>query len=218
MADTPTDPDPDRHAIDSFGDRLNALLAVRTDPLGNRWTHASIAAAMQATGVHASGSYISLIRQGVRPPPRLPFLVGLARVLDISPSYFIDDASTAQRAQHAREAATAMRAAGVTDLALRAEGLSDHSIQLLLQVTDRLRELEKLPPDGPDEMAAQIRTGRAAGPALHRGANGTLRPGRQVRLPTATDQALEQLAQTQGRTPSEVMRDAITDYFTARTS
>lgn len=40
-------------------------------------------------------------------------------------------------------------------------------------------------------------------------------PVRQVRLPRALDEGLEALAESQHRTASEIMRDAISDYLAA---
>ncbi len=57
---------------------------------------------------------------------------------------------------------------------------------------------------------------RAVGrPALDpAAAAGEHSPRRQVRLPRALSDDVDQLAATQGRTAAEVMREAITDYLT----
>lgn len=69
---------------------------------------------------------------------------------------------------------------------------------------------------GPEQLAELMRGGR---PSIDPdAAPGEHAKNRQVRLPAATNRALVELAAAQGRTPSDLMREAISDYLTARAS
>ncbi len=86
--------------------------------------------------------------------------------------------------------------------ALHGDAAAAHGRQMLEQAAGGPAELERMvrgrPSIDPD-----------AGPGEHSAT-------RQVRLPAATNQQLDALAATQGRTASAIMRDALTDYFAAR--
>jgi hypothetical protein len=63
----------------------------------------------------------------------------------VPPAYFFDDETSAQ-VEAELGLLTAMRDAGVRDVALRASGLSAKSLDTINDVIRRVRELEGLPP------------------------------------------------------------------------
>ncbi|GGX81625.1 helix-turn-helix domain-containing protein [Streptomyces anandii] len=108
-----------------------------------------VAKTITDTGVPISGSYIWLLRKGQRDNPTLRHLTALARFFGVPPAYFFDDSVTTDvNAELAL--LTALRDAGVKEVALRAAGVSPRSLASIREVIDRVRELEGLPNDGPD--------------------------------------------------------------------
>jgi transcriptional regulator with XRE-family HTH domain len=113
------------------------------------YSHAEVAEAInQAAGKNIiSTVYIWQLRTGQRDNPTMRHLSALAAFFGVSPAYFFPGSQAGQdRTQP--DLAKALRDDSVRDLALRAAGLSDRSLQAISQIIDGARSAEGL--TGPD--------------------------------------------------------------------
>jgi transcriptional regulator with XRE-family HTH domain len=111
--------------------------------------HAEVAEAInQAAGKNIiSTVYIWQLRTGQRDNPTMRHLSALAAFFGVSPAYFFPGSQAGQdRTQP--DLAKALRDDSVRDLALRAAGLSDRSLQAISQIIEGARSAEGL--TGPD--------------------------------------------------------------------
>jgi transcriptional regulator with XRE-family HTH domain len=90
------------------------------------------------------------LRKGVRDNPTKRHLEALADFFGVAPAYFFDDAA-ARRIDAELALLTAMRDTSVRQIALRASGLSPKSLDAIIEMVERVRELEGLPEAGPTE-------------------------------------------------------------------
>lgn len=75
-----------------FTRKLNQLYDEQRDPGGKCYTNAEIAARVNKSGTAAiTEAYLSLLRNGKRPEPRLSVADAIARAFGVSPSYFLPD-------------------------------------------------------------------------------------------------------------------------------
>lgn len=129
--------------------RLNKLFEVMrkasTPPLSNA---AAAAAITNKTGVPISPAYLWQLRNGIKTNPTVTHLRAIADFFGLPASYLIDrDTEPALDAQ--LNLLQALRDSGVRDLAARASGLTPQALNSLAVIIDHLRELEHLPPVGP---------------------------------------------------------------------
>lgn len=103
------------------------------------------AAIARDQNVSVSASYLWYLRTGQRDNPTFKHLNALAKFFGVPPAYFFDDATTSQ-VEAELALLTAMRDAGVRDVALRVSGLSARSLDAITDVITRVRELEGLSP------------------------------------------------------------------------
>jgi transcriptional regulator with XRE-family HTH domain len=96
-------------------------------------------------GVTISASYIWYLRTGQRDNPTLKHLTALATFFGVPAAYFFDDA-VREQVEGEIALVTALKDTGVRDVAMRASGLSDKSLDTIAEVINRVRELEGLPP------------------------------------------------------------------------
>ncbi|GAA1672987.1 helix-turn-helix domain-containing protein [Fodinicola feengrottensis] len=96
-----------------------------------------------------SSSYIWYLRSGQRDNPTLRHLTALARFFGVPAAYFFDDEAT-ERVEAELALLTAMKDAGVRDVALRAAGLSPASLRTIYDVIARVSELEATAPKTPE--------------------------------------------------------------------
>jgi transcriptional regulator with XRE-family HTH domain len=130
----------------SLADRLNHLFATVRGRGGREYTNDDVAAAVSADqGISISGSYLWYLRTGARDNPTLKHLTALAAFFGVPPAYFFDD-RIAEQVDAELALASAMREAGVRDIALRAAGLSPASLETISDLIERVRQLEGLPP------------------------------------------------------------------------
>ena len=95
-------------------------------------------------GITFSAAYLWQLRTGAKDNPTIRHIEALARFFDVSPSYFFDDELTdLPEAELRLLAATKHGLPRATAASL--VGLSDDSLDAVLQLTGRLRELEGLP-------------------------------------------------------------------------
>ncbi|MDI3390381.1 helix-turn-helix domain-containing protein [Streptomyces sp. B-S-A8] len=132
--------------------RLNHLFEV-IHPAGRSrpYSNDEVAALLQEQGgPTVSGTYLWQLRTGRRDNPTKRHLEALADFFGVPVAYFFDD-DVARRVGSDLETLLRMREAGVQSVALRAVGLSAKSMDAVLAMIDRVRELEGLPPGpGPE--------------------------------------------------------------------
>jgi transcriptional regulator with XRE-family HTH domain len=132
--------------------RLGYLFDTKRRADGKRFSYREVVAAIETDyGISLSIGYLSKLILGTSTNPTLEALQGLARFFDVEISYF-DPARDVTETQQQLKLAEALRAAGVEDVAMRAVGLPPASVDLVISMIDRVRQVEGLPPvgQGPD--------------------------------------------------------------------
>jgi transcriptional regulator with XRE-family HTH domain len=142
------------------------LLAARLDHLFRTvhpkdrgpYTHAEVAAAINkaAGGQVIGATYVWQLRTGRRDNPTKKHLSALAAFFGVSPMYFFDDAE-AGRDDAQAELITALKNDSVRDMALRAAGLSEHSLKAISAMIESARAVEGIasPDPAPGEAGAR---------------------------------------------------------------
>ncbi|OJF15801.1 hypothetical protein EDD30_5998 [Couchioplanes caeruleus] len=124
----------------TLADKINALIIERwrgQKPPGN----AVIAEQIRTeTGLSISTGYLWMLRTGVRDNPTGARLQALARFFGRSPSYFLD----AEGTEPDDQLSAALRSKDVVQIALRSDGLSDHSKKAILSMIEHARMIERL--------------------------------------------------------------------------
>ena len=123
-----------------FTARLNRLFDVMPGPDGKPFTTDYVAT---QTGV--SRTYLTQLRTGKKAKPSMPILARIAAFFDVPVDYFTDsqaanklDAELAQLA--------ALRDTGASKLLLRVHGISQESLDAVIQLAESARRMEGLPP------------------------------------------------------------------------
>ncbi|MFM9372842.1 helix-turn-helix domain-containing protein [Streptomyces sp. Da 82-17] len=131
--------------------RLNHLFEViRPAGRDRPYSNDELAALLQEQGGPTiSGTYLWQLRTGRRDNPTKRHLEALADFFGVPVAYFFDD-DVARRVGSDLETLLRLRESGVQSVALRAVGLSPKSMDAVLAMIDRVRELEGLPP-GPGQ-------------------------------------------------------------------
>ncbi|MGW0737484.1 helix-turn-helix domain-containing protein [Streptomyces sp. NPDC002851] len=130
----------------TLADRINHLFEV-IHPAGRKpYSNDEVAARLQEQGgPTVSGTYLWQLRTGRRDNPTKRHLEALADFFGVPAAYFFDD-DVARRVDSDLDTLRRLREAGVQNVALRAVGLSPKSMDAVLAMIDRVRELEGLPP------------------------------------------------------------------------
>ncbi|MFD5629992.1 Secondary metabolite protein [Streptomyces sp. NPDC127072] len=111
------------------------------------FTYAEVSQGIRDTsGVTISASAIQQLRTGVNTNPKMQTIRALAGFFGVAPGYFFDE-EVAERTRAEIQVVAAMRDQGVRRVALRANGLSTSSLQMLNAVIDQARRLEGMPDD-----------------------------------------------------------------------
>ena len=112
------------------------------------YTAAEVAAAINAAaGEHVIGAtYIWQLKTGRRDNPTYKHLLALSRFFEVSPMYFFDEAET-ERGAIPAEVTAALKDDEVREIALRAAGLSEHSLKAIRAMVDSARAMERIPPE-----------------------------------------------------------------------
>jgi transcriptional regulator with XRE-family HTH domain len=129
----------------ALAERIDCLFRTHRSPRGREYTYREAASAMSAhDGISFSSAYLWQLRTGAKDNPTIRHIEALARFFDVSPAYFFDDELTdLPEAELRLLAATKHGLPRATATSL--VGLSDDSLDAVLRLTGRLRELEGLP-------------------------------------------------------------------------
>ncbi|HEY6794239.1 MAG TPA: XRE family transcriptional regulator [Kineosporiaceae bacterium] len=129
----------------TLADKLNHLFAT-VRPAKGEYTHEQVATAIeQAGGPTISATYVWQLRKGLRDNPTKHHLEALAAFFGVPAAYFLDD-ETAARVDEQLDLLAAFRDPLVRELAVRASGLSPQTLKTVIDMVERARELEGLPP------------------------------------------------------------------------
>jgi transcriptional regulator with XRE-family HTH domain len=96
-----------------------------------------------------SGTYLWLLRTGERDNPTLRHLTAIARFFGVPPVYFLPGDDSTPQPELSPGVLAALTDDKVRDLALRAAGLSDRSLQAIADMVDSARSVEGLPTSAP---------------------------------------------------------------------
>lgn len=114
-------------------------------PARGEYTHEQVAKAIEdAGGPTISATYLWQLRKGLRDNPTKKHLEALSAFFGVPPSYFFDEEAAAA-VDAELELLTALRDPKVRELASRAAGLSPETLDTLIDMTTRARQLEGLP-------------------------------------------------------------------------
>jgi transcriptional regulator with XRE-family HTH domain len=137
----------------SLAGKLNHLFANSTTRSGQEYSNEQVAAAIVATGVTISQSYIWQLRKGKKDNPTFKHLQALAAFFGVPVSYFFDDEVTDRVDQQLEELKAEqvrlnriMASSDAQLMALRAGELSPRGrrqVMDLLDVVHRLEQAEK---------------------------------------------------------------------------
>lgn len=126
----------------TLAEKLDRLFTTMRPSADREYTHDEVAQAISVTGGPTiSSTYVWQLRTGRRDNPTKRHLEALASFFGVAPAYFFDD-ERAGEIERQLALVAAMRDAGVRSVALRASGLSQQSIDALLLMVERVRELE----------------------------------------------------------------------------
>ncbi len=126
-----------------LADRLDHLFRTVHPKDRSPYTHAEVAKAINTVAGEnvISATYVWQLRTGRRDNPTRRHLSGLAAFFGVSPMYFFDDAETGRDTVQA-ELITALKDDAVREMALRAAGLSDRSLQAIRDMIESARAVE----------------------------------------------------------------------------
>ena len=128
--------------------RLQYLFENQRRPDGKRYSYRDVLTAIKATGGPSmSIGYLSQLVTGARTNPMMDAIQALAKFFEVPLAYFDAHENTAETNAQLKLIA-ALQHAGVEEVAMRAVGLPPESIDLILGMIDRVRQVEGLPPIG----------------------------------------------------------------------
>ncbi|MBP2476191.1 transcriptional regulator with XRE-family HTH domain [Crossiella equi] len=134
----------------SLADKLNHLFAVSAPRVGQEFSNEHVAAAITASGVTISQSYIWQLRKGNKDNPTFKHLQALAGFFGVPVSYFFDDEVTdrvdRQLADLKEEQTRLRRIAGSSEaqlMAMRAGELSPQGRRQVMDLLDVVYRLEQ---------------------------------------------------------------------------
>lgn len=130
----------DRSGGRTLADKLDTLLKT-VQPLGREYTNDEVARGCTELGQGSfSKTYVWQLRTGQRDNPTKRHLEALAAFFGVSAAYFFDD-DAAARVDSQLALATALRDAGVRDVALRISTLDDASRQSILRIVQEVTQM-----------------------------------------------------------------------------
>lgn len=144
MSDTTLEP---RRTLAEKIDRLFQSV----HPATGEYTHEEVAQAIRAAGGPTiSATYLWQLRKGIRDNPTKRHLEALSQFFGVQPAYFFDE-EVSERIEAELSLLATLRDSSVRRLALRATGLSAESLGTIVEMIERVRELEGLPPSPTDQ-------------------------------------------------------------------
>ncbi|HEY0453540.1 helix-turn-helix domain-containing protein [Actinophytocola sp.] len=142
----------------SLADKLNHLFATATTRGGQEFSNEQAAAAIVATGVTISQSYIWQLRKGKKDNPTFKHLQALAAFFGVPVSYFFDDEVTDRVDQQLEELRTEqarlseiMGSSDAQLMALRAGELSPAGRRQVMDLLDVVHRLERAERDATED-------------------------------------------------------------------
>jgi transcriptional regulator with XRE-family HTH domain len=139
-------PDQEQPQRQVLAERLEYLFRSVRESGRREYSNEDVAEAItRDQGVTISASYIWYLRTGQRDNPTLKHLTALATFFGVPAAYFFDD-TVREQVEGEIALVTALKDSGVREVAMRASGLSDKSLDTIAEVINRVRELEGLPP------------------------------------------------------------------------
>lgn len=133
----------------TLAERIDRLFRTHRSPRGREYSYREVAAAIRQRadgreGETISAAYIWGLRTGAKDNPTMRHLQALARFFQVSPAYFFEEELTEFPEAEVRLLA-ASRKETLRRLAVTLLGLSDESLNAVLNLAYRLRHLEGLP-------------------------------------------------------------------------
>ena len=132
----------------SLAEKTEWLFQNVRDPVdGQLYSNARIAAKIEECmpGFSVTATTIWNIRTGKSENPSWRLIEGLAKAFGVSPLYFSeDDESGVKQTQEELALLAALRDSTVRQLALRAHGMTPASLTTVLELVERVRQLEGL--------------------------------------------------------------------------
>ena len=132
----------------SLAEKTEWLFQHVRDPVdGQLYSNARIAAKVEECmpGFTVTATTVWNIRTGKSENPSWRLIEGLAKAFGVSPLYFsAEDETGARQTQEELALLAALRDTSVRQLALRAQGMTSQSLATVLELVERVRELEGL--------------------------------------------------------------------------
>ncbi|MGW2331603.1 Secondary metabolite protein [Streptomyces sp. NPDC001700] len=114
------------------------------------YTYAEVAKGIgEKSGLAISASAIQQLRTGTNTNPKMQTIRALAAFFGVPAGYFFDE-QVAEQTRAEIQVVAAMRNHGVRRVALRADGLSPSSLQMVSSVIEQARRLEGLAGESED--------------------------------------------------------------------
>ncbi len=128
----------------ALASRLDRLFRLATGPDGKEPSYRQVSTGIhELTGVQIGVSTLHALRTGTVTDPRMSTIEAIARYFGVPVGYFFDQ-DVAQQVDSQLALLRAMRDQRVQALALRAEGLSTETLDMLRAVIDQARTAEGL--------------------------------------------------------------------------
>jgi transcriptional regulator with XRE-family HTH domain len=132
------------HEQRAFASRLDRLFRAVTNPDGSERSYRQVAVGIQElTGTRVGATTLHALRTGLVTDPRMSTVEAIARYFGVPVSYFFDD-DLASQVDAEIQFLRAMRSNDIQALALRANGLSRESLEMLAAMVNKAREAEGL--------------------------------------------------------------------------
>lgn len=133
----------------TLAERIDCLFRTHLSPRGREYSYREVAAAIRRgaegrEGETISAAYLWGLRTGAKDNPTMKHLQALARFFQVSPSYFFEEELTEFPETEVRLLAASRRET-LRHLAVTLLGLSDDSLNAVLNLACRMRQLEELP-------------------------------------------------------------------------